>query len=53
MRYLVLFILPLIAAACAEEGKYPFSGEQCHAEDPVHEISPPDCAALPMGSSSL
>lgn len=52
-RYLILLTATLILAACTEEGKYPISGEECHAGDPVADITPPDCATLPTGTGTL
>ena len=37
--------------ACAEEGKYPVSGEDCRADDAVQTLDASDCAALPAGGS--
>lgn len=52
-RFLILFLTATVLAACTEEGKYPLSGEDCAAGDPVQEMTSADCAALPAGSGGF
>ena len=51
-RFLVLLILPFLMSACAEEGHYPVSGEECQPGDPVQELSAADCVVLPAGTGT-
>lgn len=52
-RFLILLMSVLALSACTEEGRYPLSGEECTAEDPVQEMTSADCAALPTGSGGF
>ncbi len=52
-RLLILLMSVLAVSACTEEGKYPVSGEECTAGDPVQDVTPVDCAALPTGTGSF
>ena len=42
MKYLTLLALVLVVS-CAEEGKYPISGEACGPDDPVLTLDAADC----------
>lgn len=42
-----LFSLTLGIFGCAEPGHYPVSGEECGPNDPVLEMSVPDCGLTP------
>lgn len=48
MRFLPLFALLLIAS-CAEEGRYPLTGEECGPNDPVLTLDANDCAVPNVG----
>ena len=52
LRILALLLATVAISGCAEEGKYPISGEECHQGDPVQDMTPPDCA-LPTGAGTL
>ena len=52
-RFFILLLSATILVACTEEGKYPLSGEECTAQDPVQEMTTADCAALPAASGSF
>lgn len=52
IRTLLIALTIVGLGACAEEGKYPISGEECHADDPVLELDASDCMVLP-GSGTL
>ena len=45
--------IPLIAIlfviSCAEEGRYPVSGEECGPDDPVLTLDAADCAIPSVG----
>lgn len=40
---ITLFSLTLGLLGCAEQGKYPVSGNECQATDPVLGMSVPEC----------
>jgi len=42
MKFVPLFAI-LLLAACAEEGRYPVSGEECGPDDPVLSLDASDC----------
>ena len=50
-RLLALLALGLLLAGCAEQGRYPVSGEECKASDPVLGLSGADCTppVAPVG----
>ena len=53
MKYFVVVLSllgSLFLSACAEDGKYPVSGEECTQSDPVQEMSVPDCAPTTVSS---
>lgn len=47
-RAFAAFALLLGLAACAEEGRYPLTGEECGPEDPVTGMTAPDCPPAPV-----
>ena len=53
LRILALLLAFVAVTGCAEEGKYPISGEECHEGDPVQDLTPPDCNLLPTGAGTL
>lgn len=52
-RYLILLTATVFLAACTDDEHYPVSGEECHEGDPVLEMTPPDCIALPTGTGTM
>lgn len=51
MKRLTVLLLALMTTgllgACAEEGRYPVSGEECGPEDPVRDLEPVAADCLP------
>ena len=45
MKLLPLLMI-LFLASCAEEGRYPLSGEECSPNDPVLTMDAPDCEGV-------
>jgi len=48
MRFLPLFAL-LLVASCADEGRYPVSGDECGPNDPVLTLDAADCTVPAIG----
>lgn len=48
MRFIPLLAL-LFIASCAEEGRYPLSGDECGPTDPVLALDAADCAVPGIG----
>ena len=40
---IALFSMTLGILGCAQEGRYPITGEECAPTDPVLDMSVPDC----------
>ncbi len=49
LRLLMIGIATLFLTACAQDGTYPVSGEECTAEDPVKEVDAADFDCIPAG----
>jgi hypothetical protein len=46
----LFLVLSLIAVAgCVDEGRYPVSGEECSAEDPVSNVDASMADCVPVG----
>ncbi len=43
--YMTFFLVALVAG-CTDTETYPLSGEECGPDDPVKDISVPDCPPL-------
>ncbi len=48
MRFIPLFALFFIAS-CAEEGRYPVTGDECGPNDPVLTLDAADCTIPALG----
>ncbi|MGB8812621.1 MAG: hypothetical protein WCC57_05495 [Paracoccaceae bacterium] len=44
---LLVFAMMFAVAGCADPGRYPVSGEECGPNDPVLDMSAPDCGTVP------
>lgn len=42
----ITFMVVLFVAGCTEQGVYPISGDRCGPNDPVQNMSVPDCPPL-------
>lgn len=40
---ILMISMTLVMAGCAEPGRYPVTGEECKPDDPVKDLSAPDC----------
>lgn len=45
---IVMISMTLGVVGCAEPGRYPITGEECKPDDPVKDLSAPDCI-VPAG----
>lgn len=48
MKFLPLLAI-LILASCAQEGRYPVSGDECGPNDPVLTLDTNDCTVPGLG----
>ncbi len=48
-----LLSAPLVLAGCEDDGKYPVSGEDCSAEDPVLTLDASDCMPVPASGGGF
>ncbi|MEJ8561977.1 hypothetical protein QTO30_12635 [Yoonia sp. GPGPB17] len=48
MKFIPLFAV-LVLAACAQEGQYPITGEECGPNDPVLTLDAADCGVPALG----
>lgn len=48
MKFIPLFAL-LFIASCADEGRYPLSGQECGRDDPVLSLDAADCTVPNLG----